>query len=112
MREQSKITPAGKPAIVKRVLRKSDNSGDAIVMGVAISHPEKVLWPSDDNRRPITKLDLARYYESVGTWMLPHLKGRPCSLVRAPDGIGGEHFFQRHAMSNTSKLLVLTTVPG
>ena len=112
MRESSKIAPTSKPAVVKRTLAKSDNSSAAIVMGVAISHPDKVLWPSADDRRPITKLDLARYYESVGAWMLPHLKGRPCSLVRAPDGIGGEHFFQRHALPGTSKLLALTKVPG
>ena len=58
-----------------------------------VSNPQRVIDPASG----LTKLDLVRYYESVAAWMLPHLKGRPCSLVRGPNGITGELFFQKHA---------------
>jgi bifunctional non-homologous end joining protein LigD len=84
----------------------------AIVMGVTLSKPHKVLWPGVGADRPVTKLELANYYQAVGEWMLPHLKGRPCSLLRAPDGVGGQQFFQRHAMAGISNLFTLVQVKG
>lgn len=60
--------------------------------GIKISHPERVIDPASK----ATKLDLAAYYERIAPHMLPHLAGRPIALVRAPTGIGGELFFQKH----------------
>ncbi len=70
------------------------------VVPVKVTHPERVI----DASTGLTKLDLVRYYESVADWMMPHLRGRPVSLVRGPQGIGGQLFFQKHDDK--------TTIPG
>jgi bifunctional non-homologous end joining protein LigD len=62
------------------------------VKTVEITHPDKLLFPNDG----LSKADLAGYYEGVSEWMLPHVRNRPLSLMRFPDGIDGEGFFQKN----------------
>jgi DNA ligase D len=62
------------------------------VGGIGISNPQRVIDPASG----ATKLQLAEYYLAVGEWLTPQLAKRPLSIVRAPEGVPGESFFQRH----------------
>jgi len=70
------------------------------IAGIAISHPDRVMFPA----ARITKVDLARYYESIADWIVPHVADRPLTLVRCPTGVapGGakrsaDCFFMKHS---------------
>jgi bifunctional non-homologous end joining protein LigD len=76
--------------------------GENVVAGITITNPDKVLWPKSKHGPAVTKIELARYYEMVAPRMLPHLVLRPLSMVRAPDGIEGERFYQRHVLAGVA----------
>ncbi|WP_019142326.1 DNA ligase D [Noviherbaspirillum massiliense] len=89
-REQAASTPAkaGKAGSTK----SRNDTKEAAVAGVRITHPDRVIDP----RSGFTKLELARYYEQVAPRILPFLQNRPVYLLRCPEGIEGEKFFQKH----------------
>jgi bifunctional non-homologous end joining protein LigD len=62
------------------------------VAGVRLTHPDRVLYPEQG----ITKRDLALFYESIADWIMPHLAGRPTTLVRCPEGAHEKCFYQKH----------------
>ena len=92
IRERPGDTPAAEPE--KGAKRKAAKaSGKPVIAGVTISNPQRVIDPESG----ITKLELAEFYASIADWLLPFLNNRPVSLLRAPEGVGGEQFFQKHA---------------
>jgi bifunctional non-homologous end joining protein LigD len=110
--------PADAPVKEKKAmaakLAKAASKGakDDTVLGVRISHPEKELWPKSKSGAAVTKLDLARYMAAAAARMLPHIEKRPISIVRTPDGITGETFFQRHALKGTAVPMLAVKVSG
>jgi bifunctional non-homologous end joining protein LigD len=76
----------------------------AVPPTLKITHPERLVWPS----LGITKLDFVRYCEEVGERLLEHLKKRPLSLVRCPDGAESKCFYQRHRLAHARAGDVLT----
>ena len=71
----------------------SRGTSEPVVAGVRVTHPDKLMFPE----LGLTKLDIAQYYESVGRVMLPHLKGRPLTLVFCPTGVGEGCTYLRHS---------------
>jgi bifunctional non-homologous end joining protein LigD len=85
------------------ILQQLDNTAtrvDLSVQGakIRLTNLDRVYWPAEaDKRRPaVTKRDLIRYLARVSPFMLPHLEDRPLTMIRMPEGIHGERFFQKH----------------
>lgn len=87
---------AGAPAASSALVRASK---------IKLTNPDKILWPETADTRAISKQDLAAYMAAVAERMMPHIEGRPCSILRTPDGIEGMTFFQRHADKGASNLI-------
>src|ERR1700728_1859589 len=84
--------PTAAAAKVESRATPKARSDRAVVAGVSLSHPDKIL----DEESHLTKLQLAEYYDAVADHLLPHIAGRPLSIVRCPEGSGKPCFFQKH----------------
>jgi bifunctional non-homologous end joining protein LigD len=85
--------PAPAPAAGKSASKSAQDAKQPLVQDIRISHPQRII----DRSLGITKLEVVQYYERIAPWMLPDLKDRPVALVRTPEGLEGEQFFQKHA---------------
>ena len=86
----------------------TNKAGDPTFDGITLTNPDRVYYPDIG----LTKLGVAHYYEAVAPLMLPYVVRRPISLVRCPEGIDKEHFFQRHAMKGMSKAIKEVHIAG
>jgi bifunctional non-homologous end joining protein LigD len=85
-----KTTAGTKHAAKREVIDTADAS---TVAGVRISHPDRLIYPD----LGISKIQLARYYEEIGKWIVPHVAGRPLTLVHCPAGLAAPCIYMKHA---------------
>ncbi|ALN19345.1 DNA ligase D [Ectopseudomonas mendocina] len=93
VREHPRMPEAATEKQTRKAESSCKSSAKPVVAGVPISNPQRVIDPESGT----TKLQLAQFYADIAEWLLPYLRKRPVSLVRAPDGVEGEQFFQKHA---------------
>jgi bifunctional non-homologous end joining protein LigD len=87
-KRQPEQAPAARSSAI--VTATAPRARTETIEGITITHPDRALWPG------ITKRDLARYWQTIAGQALPGLAHRPLAIVRCPEGIDGEHFFQKH----------------
>ncbi|AYF48720.1 DNA ligase D [Pseudomonas fluorescens] len=81
------------PRTAKSLKAPKSSSAKKTSDGVTITHPERII----DTQSGTQKQQLAAFYQSISEWVLPFLRHRPVSLLRAPEGVDGEQFFQKHS---------------
>ena len=96
------VAPRAQRAGLEEALERLSQPGeDALSVWVEgcridLTNLGKELWPATQERPAVTKREMIRYYARVGPWLLPHLRDRPLTMTRYPDGIHGESFYQKH----------------
>jgi bifunctional non-homologous end joining protein LigD len=92
---------AGGP--VEEIVAQLENTKTAFTLAVGphrirLTHLDRAYWPADPalKQSALTKRDLLRYFAQVSSFILPHLADRPLTMIRMPDGIRGQRFFQKH----------------
>jgi len=106
VREHAAASPAGDAAEEPPPRLRSPGGHRAVadknaVAGIVVSNPDKKLYPE----AKVTKRDLALYYAAVGDWMLPHVRGRPLTLLRCPNGWNEECFYQKKAEGGVNEAI-------
>jgi bifunctional non-homologous end joining protein LigD len=102
---------------IDEILRQLDNKKDTFALAVGLhpvklTHLDRVYWPADPafKQPALTKRDLLRYLAQVSSYMLPHLANRPLTMIRMPEGINGERFFQKHWEQTRPEFVETVTV--
>jgi bifunctional non-homologous end joining protein LigD len=104
VRQARQADPAPRPqGLVDEILRQLEAKKAAFTLAVGphsirLTHLDRVYWPANPalKQPPLTKRDLLRYFAQVSPLILPHLADRPLTMIRMPDGIRGQRFFQKH----------------
>ena len=118
-RVDSKSAPAPKKSNseVDEVLLQLQGSKANLTLAIGahtlkLTHLDRVYWPADPGlKQPaLTKRDLLRYFAQVSPSMLPHLADRPLTMIRMPDGINGQRFYQKHWQQERPKFAETITV--
>lgn len=104
------VTPPPAPAAPQQVEPAKKKTRAASPPG--LTSPDRVLWPATAKTPAVTKADLLAYFMRYGDRILEQVAGRPLSLLRAPEGITGGLFFQRHALPGQSPLIGAVAIAG
>ncbi|MGH6609802.1 MAG: non-homologous end-joining DNA ligase, partial [Burkholderiaceae bacterium] len=99
------------------ILQQLRNSKATLTLSVGshqvkLTHLDRIYWPEDKSLKqpPLTKRDLLRYLAQISPYMLPHLAHRPLTMIRMPDGIHGQRFFQKHWEQSKPEFVETITV--
>jgi bifunctional non-homologous end joining protein LigD len=112
--EAASARPAAKDAVPAKATharaapKGAPASTEGSIAGILLTNPDKVLYPEAG----LTKLDLARFYERIGDWIVPHFEQRPLTLVRHPNGWNKPGFYQKKADKGVSEAVDRVKVPN
>jgi bifunctional non-homologous end joining protein LigD len=106
LREDKDLREVVRETKLAREVRANKRSPREPLQALSLTHPDRVLWPDTG----LTKQGLAEFYTEIAEWVLPHIVGRPLSLVRCPSGTGEACFFQKHAWKGMSDAIGRKTV--
>lgn len=113
-KKKARAKPTAKDEIdaVLEQLESKSNRLDLSVAGtkIRLTNLDREYWPALDRAPAITKREYLRYLAGVSPYMLPHLRDRPLTLIRMPEGIGGERFFQKHWDQERPEFVATVTV--